>query len=305
MDRARKLIHAEEREIFPYDGSGVTAAILDTGIAMHPDLAGNVIGFKDFVGGSRLPYDDCGHGTHVAGCLCGNGSCSGGRYAGVARGCRILAGKVLDEKGDGTISHMIEGIDWVLKNRRLYQVRILNISVSTGADPAGGEALFHRLAEMLEEAWAEGLFVVTAAGNLEPPSGSLSRLRKDSHAVTVGCNDGTDSRKRPLSGEACRKRKGGDGVERIPDLTAPGTGIVSCNAFFRRTAGGCRNAYTEKSGTSMSTPLAAGAAALCFQKYPQETNEQIRQRMLQSASDPGEPREKQGYGMLNVARMLE
>ena len=43
MDRARKLIHAGEKEIYPYDGSGVTAAILDTGIAMHPDLAGRVI----------------------------------------------------------------------------------------------------------------------------------------------------------------------------------------------------------------------------------------------------------------------
>ena len=305
MDRARKMIHAEEKEIFPYDGSGVTAAILDTGIAMHPDLAGNVIGFKDFVEGSRLPYDDCGHGTHVAGCLCGNGSCSGGRFAGVARGCRVLVGKVLDEKGDGTVSHMIGGIDWVLKNRELYQVKILNISVSVGTDPAGGETLFSRLAERLEEAWKEGLFVVVAAGNTFPAEGSLSCLGAGSRVVTVGCQDGADGWKRPFHGEACRRRRDFPGIGKKPDLVAPGTGIVSCSADFCRTPAGCRNADVEKSGTSMSTPLAAGAAALCFQKYPRETNEQIRRRMLQSASDLGEPREKQGGGLLNVARMLE
>lgn len=71
MDRVRKLIHAEREDVSPYTGAGVTVAILDTGIAMHPDFADRVIGFRDFVGTSRMPYDDCGHGTHVAGCLCG------------------------------------------------------------------------------------------------------------------------------------------------------------------------------------------------------------------------------------------
>ena len=314
MNRARRLIHAEEKEIFPYDGSGVTAAILDTGIAMHPDLAGRAIGFKDFVGGSRLPYDDCGHGTHVAGCLCGNGSCSGGRYAGVARGCRVLVGKVLDEKGDGTISHMIEGIDWVLEHRELYQVKILNISVSMGTSPeeeaaeasrmtvdpekrTERERLFRLLTERLQTAWEKGLFVVVAAGNRGQGAESLSRLGMGSRAVTVECCDGADGRRHPEPARPCPEKELSRKAPKKPDLAAPGTGIISCNAFFRRTAGGCRNAYTEKSGTSMSTPLAAGAAALCFQKYPQETNEQIRRRMLQAVSDPKAP-------LLNVARML-
>ena len=125
MDRVKKLIHAEEEEVFPYTGSGVTVAILDTGIAMHPDFADRVIGFRDFVGTSRMPYDDCGHGTHVAGCLCGNGACSGGLYAGVAPGCRILSGKVLDDKGDGTISNMAAGIEWAMP-------RIVGVSRGVG-----------------------------------------------------------------------------------------------------------------------------------------------------------------------------
>ena len=66
MDRVRKLIHAEREDVSPYTGAGVTVAILDTGIAMHPDFADRVIGFRDFVGTSRRPYDDCGHGTYVS-----------------------------------------------------------------------------------------------------------------------------------------------------------------------------------------------------------------------------------------------
>ena len=302
MDHARKLIHAGERETYPYDGSGVTAAILDTGIAMHPDLADRVIGFKDFVGNSRVPYDDCGHGTHVAGCLCGDGTCSQGRFAGVAKGCRVLAGKVLDEKGDGTISGMIEGIDWVLKKRELYQVKILNISVSMGRDTTGSDP--HKLIAKLEEAWEAGLFVVVAAGNAGPAAGSLSRLGAGKRVVTVGCHDGEESRERPDSCEACSGRGPSRTVLKKPDLVAPGTGIVSCSAFFRRTARGCRDAYVEKSGTSMSTPLVAGAAALCFQKYPRYTNVQVKRRILWTASDLGEPWNRQGWGMLNVARML-
>ena len=302
MDHARKLIHAGERETYPYDGSGVTAAILDTGIAMHPDLADRVIGFKDFVGNSRVPYDDCGHGTHVAGCLCGDGTCSQGRFAGVAKGCRVLAGKVLDEKGDGTISGMIEGIDWVLKKRELYQVKILNISVSMGRDTTGSDP--HKLIAKLEEAWEAGLFVVVAAGNAGPAAGSLSRLGAGKRVVTVGCHDGEESRERPDSCEACSGRGPSRTVLKKPDLVAPGTGIVSCSAFFRRTARGCRDAYVEKSGTSMSTTLVAGAAALCFQKYARYTNEQVKRRILWTASDLGEPWNRQGWGMLNVARML-
>lgn len=155
MDRVKKLIHAEEEEVFPYTGSGVTVAILDTGIAMHPDFADRVIGFRDFVGTSRMPYDDCGHGTHVAGCLCGNGACSGGLYAGVAPGCRILSGKVLDDKGDGTISNMAAGIEWVLDSRELYQIKILNISVSMGE--TDHVRMMQYLVSCLEKVWDAGI----------------------------------------------------------------------------------------------------------------------------------------------------
>ena len=302
MDRVKKLIHAEEEEVFPYTGSGVTVAILDTGIAMHPDFADRVIGFRDFVGTSRMPYDDCGHGTHVAGCLCGNGACSGGLYAGVAPGCRILSGKVLDDKGDGTISNMAAGIEWVLDSRELYQIKILNISVSMGE--TDHVRMMQYLVSCLEKVWDAGIFVVVAAGNKGPAAGSISPLGASRKVVTVGCHDGNSFHGRQNSCESYSGRGPTCAELKKPDIVAPGTDIMSCSAGFRQTVRGCRDAYILKNGTSMSTPLVAGAAALCLQKYPEYSNEQLKRRILWSASDLGESWSKQGWGMLNVARSL-
>ena len=302
MDRVKKLIHAEEEEVFPYTGSGVTVAILDSGIAMHPDFADRVIGFRDFVGTSRMPYDDCGHGTHVAGCLCGNGACSGGLYAGVAPGCRILSGKVLDDKGDGTISNMAAGIEWVLDSRELYQIKILNISVSMGE--TDHVRMMQYLVSCLEKVWDAGIFVVVAAGNKGPAAGSISPLGASRKVVTVGCHDGNSFHGRQNSCESYSGRGPTCAELKKPDIVAPGTDIMSCSAGFRQTVRGCRDAYIVKNGTSMSTPLVAGAAALCLQKYPEYSNEQLKRRILWSASDLGESWSKQGWGMLNVARSL-
>ncbi len=302
MDRVKKLIHAEEEEVFPYTGSGVTVAILDTGIAMHPDFADRVIGFRDFVGTSRMPYDDCGHGTHVAGCLCGNGACSGGLYAGVAPGCRILSGKVLDDKGDGTISNMAAGIEWVLDRRELYQIKVVNISVSMGE--TDHVRMMQYLVSCLEKVWDAGIFVVVAAGNKGPAAGSISPLGASRKVVTVGCHDGNSFHGRQNSCESYSGRGPTCAELKKPDIVAPGTDIMSCSAGFRQTVRGCRDAYIVKNGTSMSTPLVAGAAALCLQKYPEYSNEQLKRRILWSASDLGESWSKQGWGMLNVARSL-
>ncbi len=303
MNRVKRVIHAAPAQVFPYTGAGVTAAILDTGFAMHPDLERSLVCFKDFGGGQSMPYDDCGHGTHVAGCLCGNGICSGGLYSGVAPHCRIVAGKVLDEKGDGAIEDMIAGIRYVLDNRRLYQTRILNISV--GINQIEEKAAQEELLSWLEEAWEAGIFVVVAAGNKGPKSGSLSLLGRGPYVVAVGCHDGKSFSDRCDLCENYSGRGTAGAAIRKPDLVAPGTDIISCHAGFRKKRiGGVLNPYTAKSGSSMAVPAVCGAAALLWEKYPLLSNSQIKRRLLGSAQDLGEAPEKQGWGMLNVAAAL-
>lgn len=303
MNRVRKVIHAEPAEVFPYTGAGVTAAILDTGFAMHPDLEKRLVGFRDFCGGSSRPYDDSGHGTHVAGCLCGSGACSRGLYAGIAPRCRIVAGKVLDENGEGAVEDMIAGIRYVLETRKLYQTRILNISVGINHIEEKGEQ--EELVSWLEEAWYAGLFVVVAAGNKGPGNGSISRLGLSEHVVAVGCHDGKNFWDKCNACENYSGRGKAGARVRKPDLVAPGTEVISCNAGFRKKPmGGVWNPYLAKSGSSMSVPMVSAAAALLWEKYPFFSNEQIKERILRSAVDLGEAPHKQGWGMVNVRKGL-
>ena len=110
-----------------YTGKGVGVAILDTGACLHLDFGSRILAFRDYVRGWTMPYDDNGHGTHVAGIIGGNGRASRGRYCGIAPGCSLIPIKVLDEKGNGKKESVIHAMDWIEKNREKYNIRVVNI----------------------------------------------------------------------------------------------------------------------------------------------------------------------------------
>jgi len=284
------------------DGSGITVGVLDTGIGQHPDLSDRLIRFQDFVGRRALMYDDNGHGTHVCGILCGSGIASQGKYAGIAPGARLVVGKVLDEKGDGSTESMLKGLDWILRIREQCRIRILNISVGIGTLEETEKE--RRLKAMIEAVWDSGILVVCAAGNKGPEPGTISAVGGSSKALTVGCHDGSYETDNPGRCETYSGRGAEGAAFRKPDLVAPGTDIVSCNLHCYRLHGKFRNAYTAKSGTSMATPIVSGAAALVLQKFPWMTNEECKQRLQYTATDLHLPWNQQGWGMLNVDRLL-
>lgn len=290
-------------------GAGITVALLDTGVAPHPDLAGRILCFRDFVSEGfqtdfrdGISYDDNGHGTHVAGILCGSGKLSQGKYRGLAPGAKLVVGKVLDDKGDGSTEAMLRGLEWVMEIRERYRVRILNISVGIGdLDDKRKEWALRR---KLERLWQLGILVVCAAGNKGPGDGTVSSVGGNSKVVTVGCHDGSFQAGAPWLCANYSGRGMPGAVIRKPDLVAPGTDIVSCCADCCRFHGRWVNAYVMKSGTSMATPIVSGAAALCLQKFPSMTNEECRQKLQYTATDLGAPWNQQGWGMLNVRRLL-
>ena len=153
-------------------GKGVCAAILDTGIARHPDLDGRIADFKDFTGRKSACCDDSGHGTHVAGILAGNGKLSAGMYSGMAPAATLLAAKVLDRSGNGNVESVLRGIEWLKSVRREHPLRIVNISV--GTQPELKEEQKARLLSAVEELWDEGLVVVASAGNYGPGEGTVA-----------------------------------------------------------------------------------------------------------------------------------
>ncbi len=283
-------------------GRGVTIAMLDTGVSSHPDFDNRIIAFMDFVNERKRNYDDSGHGTHVAGCICGSGWVSGGKYKGIAPESNLVVGKVLDDKGDGNVDVMAKGIEWGLSKQKEYNIRILNISIGMGENTE--KSRMEKLIRLVDEAWRCGLLVVCAAGNTGPDPMTISPLGARRNVITVGCHEGGYFGN---SGHLCEdysSRGPSAYVMKKPDVVAPGTDIYSCNAGIIRRGRYYRNAYVAKSGTSMATPIVSGGLALLLQKYPFYTNEQAKQKLLYTARDLNEPWNKQGWGMIQIDRLV-
>lgn len=303
MDQVRKKISYLCRDTIDgnIDGSGVCCAIMDTGIWPHPDFGNRIIGFRDFVNHRKRAYDDSSHGTHVSGILAGNGRLSGGKYAGMAPGSSILMLKVLDEKGNGSFSNIFMGMEWLLANYRKYHVRIVNISVGTPPEEVTKNE--DRLLELVDALWDEGLIVVVAAGNYGPRAGSIAIPGNSRKVITVG-----SSNDYPYGNGASARRKyyySGRGPTQDcvmkPDVVAPGSGIHACNARYRRRGA---QPYTVKSGTSMATPVVAGAISLLLSKYPEMDNTEVKLRLRECCTRLNLPDNQQGWGEINVKRLL-
>ncbi len=304
MQRVRKEIGAEHIDLKSWQRHGITVAVLDTGMAVHPDLEGRQIAFFDFVKGKGREtacYDDNGHGTHVCGILCGNGRMSDGRYRGIAPDSRLVVCKVLDHQGDGCMEQMLQGLLFVEKVYKEYDIRVVNISVGIGQ--LKDQQKVSTLAEAVQRLWKLGMVVVCAAGNKGPGDNTISAIGLSEKIIMVGCHDGSYRRGDSGSCSLYSGRGARGSSIRKPDLVAPGTDIMSCNAFYQR--GKRQEYYTAKSGTSMATPIVTGCAALLLQKEPYLTNNQVRDRLIYSARDMGAPWNQQGWGMVNLTNLFK
>lgn len=276
-------------------GKGVAVAVLDTGIYPHPDFfvpEKRILCFKDFVGGKNALYDDNGHGTHVSGIIASGGRAPDGSRIGTAPEARLLALKVLEKDGGGKISNMLLGLDWILKNHLRYMIRIVNISVGmpvkNETDPEEDV-----LVKKVEQLWDAGLTVVVAAGNGGPQPSSVTSPGVSRKVITVGamgsadyCVEAKYSGRGPVPGTSVCK----------PDIIAPASDIISCDNRGR--------AYKKRSGTSMATPFVSGVIALLLSKEPALSNKEVKRRLLETATDCGREKSRQGWGAVNPGLLL-
>ncbi|WP_297521352.1 S8 family serine peptidase [Thermococcus sp.] len=268
LDESTAQISAPQVWNVGYDGSGVTVAVVDTGIdASHPDLQGKVIGWKDFVNNRTTPYDDQGHGTHVAGIIASTGAASNGQYKGVAPGAKLVGVKVLGSDGSGSVSTIIAGIDWVIQNKDKYNISVINLSLGGSQSSDGTDAL----SQEVDKAWEDGIAVCVAAGNSGPDTYTVGSPAAAPDVITVGAVDKNDvityfSSRGPTA----------DGRLK-PEVVAPGNWIISDRAagtqLTDETVG---QYYVAASGTSMATPHVSGAVALLREAHPNWTPDKIK-----------------------------
>ncbi|MEK8127311.1 S8 family peptidase [Paenibacillus filicis] len=290
-------------------GKGVNIAFLDTGVYRHPDLTSprnRIVAFKDLINGRKHPYDDNGHGTHVAGDAAGNGILSKGKYSGPAPEAGVVAVKVLNQAGNGRDSTIIKGIEWCIANRKRLGLRILSLSLG---GPVVAPCRKDPLCQSLEKAVRAGLVVVVAAGNSGPRKGSVESPGNSPSALTVGAVD--DRRTVTQSDDVITwysSRGPVPGGGRKPDLAAPGEGVVSLRAPGSLLDTGypqlrVGRGYFTLSGTSMSTPLVAGAAAVLLEKNPSLTPAQVKKVLKRHAFPLHLGADTAGSGEINLRFM--
>ncbi|MEA3281290.1 MAG: S8 family serine peptidase [Euryarchaeota archaeon] len=264
-DYGDDIINAPQMWAQGYDGSNVNISILDTGIDdTHPDLVGKVVAEEDFTGDGTT--DDLhGHGTHCAGIAAGKYNTSTD-VTGVAPGATLINAKVLNETGYGNTSEVLSGIQMSID----HNADIMSMSFGEWQGDGTGRSLESMA---VTNAIKAGYVVVIAAGNSGPGKGTIGSPAAAHYAIVVAASDSNDS-----VADFSSRGPTGDGRVGI-DVAAPGYKIIAPNAFWEGNVD-----YVLKSGTSMSCPHVAGAAALLLQVNPDLTPEEV-ERALKNGAD--------------------
>ena len=334
-------------------GKGVSVAVIDSGIGDSPDLydpatgRSRVVAAVNFVPSSTSTNDLCGHGTHVAGIVAGNGSQSTGQYCfrtffGMARKANLVSVRVLDATGATKVSTLVNALQWVIANRVRYNIRVINLSMGHSV---GESYKTDPLCQAVEAAWKSGIVVVVAAGNEGRTSqlqlfhgddnegygtayGTIGSPGNDPYVITVGAMKAVDTY-RAHDTVATYSSRGPSRLDQIlkPDIMAPGNKVISLRrplSYLDLTSLGNQVAvrdynsrpgllaqpvYFKLSGTSMATPVVAGAAALMLEASPGLTPDTVKARLMISADkwldDAGNADAcTYGAGYLNVAKAL-
>jgi len=316
------------RQVYGYDGTGITVAVIDSGVTpWHDDLANasgsqRVDRFVDFVNGQSAAYDDYGHGTHVTGIIAGNGFDSSGALSGIAPAAHVVELKVLDGTGGGRISNVIAAFGYVLANKDVQHIRVVNVSLGATVYESYNFDFLTLAAKRVVDA---GVVVVAAAGNNgisagTPNYGSITSPGNAPWVLTVGASSHMGTADRADDTVAPFSSRGPTAVDYAakPDLVAPGVGTESLSApdsFLYRSRSQYLVSgtvptpwlpYLSLSGTSQATPVVTGTVALMLQADPALTPNAVK-AILQYTAQPYSDYDAmtQGVGFLNAKGAIE
>ena len=252
-------------------GQGVKVAVVDTGIARsHADLNDNLAGCVNFIQSWKTCEDDNGHGTHVSGIIAAEDNSFG--VVGVAPQARIYAYKVLNRRGSGYLSDIIEALDRSITDG----VVVINMSLGTSSDVQS----FH---DAIIKVYNAGITQVAAAGNSGPGSNTVNYPGAYPEVIGVAATDSSNN----VPSWSSR----GPQV----DIAAPGVSVYSTYL---------KNGYTTMSGTSMASPHVAGVAALRLFLKPGTSPGQIRSEIMTNADPlPFDPTWV-GAGLVNAYKVV-
>jgi serine protease AprX len=336
LDVATRAIRADLARVehAGLTGKGVGIAMIDTGVMTHADFQrpkGQAQVLEvEVVGREPGLMDYYGHGTHVAGILVGSGAASSDKlsfrtFRGMAPEAQLISIRALQPDGSGNTSDVIAAIDWAIRFKGTYNIRVVNLSLG---HPVYESYTVDPLCRAVRAASDAGLLVVVAAGNdggVGSGFGTISSPGNEPTAVTVGAMDDSNSAAIEDDLLAWYSSKGPTLIDHLvkPDLVAPGTWIVSTRApesyldtqyhdlalqfgdYKTDPANALRDGdYYTLAGTSMAAPFVAGTAALMIQREPLISPATVKARLMRSAVKDENLVFETGAGYLDVVAAL-
>src|SRR4051794_30140462 len=300
-------------------GRGVDVALIDTGVNPDPDFGPRLVNGPDLSFDSQSPktryVDGYGHGTHMASIIAARDSRlspmdqvnNPDYFVGMAPSARVVNVKVGASNGVTDVSQVIAAVDWVVQHRNTdgLNIRVLNLSFGTNGTQS---YVLDPLTFAVERAWFEGIVVVASAGNEGYGSAMLDNPAYDPFVIAVGADDlhGTiysdDDRLADFSNRGTTKRH--------PDVVAPGVSIVGLRApgsyiDMKYPSARVGTDYFKGSGTSQSTAVVSGAAALVLSARPTLKPDQVKALFTDTADYlPNADLQGQGAGRVNAAQAV-
>ncbi|MNI27413.1 Subtilisin [compost metagenome] len=253
-------------------GHQIRIGVIDTGADYsHPDLQHSLARGINLLNQMTLPYDDNGHGTHIAGTIAAAGGSKG--MMGVAPRSLIYPVKAFDHNGSAYVSDIILGIDWCVRNH----MQIINMSF-------GMKSKSQSLQNIIRKAYGAGIIVVASSGN-DKRSKGVDYPARYPHTISVGATT-RDGRIASFSNHGS-----------YIDIYAPGEKITSCWL-----GGG----YHEMNGTSMATSHVSGSIALLLALRPDLKPSEIKRRLRRTARplQIAGARSKISPGEVHASRLL-
>jgi subtilisin family serine protease len=251
-----KVTNADTLTTYKWDqgqeGTGVEVYVIDTGVrTTHQEFSGRAIWGANFV--DSVTTDDNGHGTHCAGTIAGN-------TVGLARDARIVAVRVLNRAGSGTLAGVVAGCDWTANTARQRGVpSVASMSLGGGRSEPLNTAVLNMI--------RAGTITVVAAGNDNADACNYSPASLP-EAITVGSTT-TDANNNDVRSSFSNKGQ-------CVDIFAPGSNIYSAHIASD-------TAYATYSGTSMACPHIAGLAAITLHNFPHLDPEGVKQTIIADA----------------------
>lgn len=255
-------------------GSGITVAVIDSGVYPHPDLKRNLLAGTSVVPGSSGDgrVDDSGHGTNMAALIAAHGRGSQNGVLGIAPSAKILPVKFTKSGNSAPATPMASAITWATE----HGAKVINVSAETG--PA------FELVDAVGEAIQDDIVVVAGVGNNSAQAIIAYPAAVDG-VLVVGASD----RDRHHASFSVKDAK--------VQICAPGVDITTAEPKDR---------YADVDGTSASTAIVSGAAALVRAKFPQLSGPEVIHRLIATADDVGPPGQDNecGFGILNIVKAL-